>query len=90
MTASRTVTVASSHGLHARPAQLFVQAAQEAGIPVTIAKGEKSVDAASILGVLSLGVDHGDEVVLTAEGEGADDVLDALTALLSTDHDEAA
>ena len=35
--AERTVTVESSHGLHARPAKLFVQAVQEKKIPVTIA-----------------------------------------------------
>lgn len=52
----RKITVASEHGLHARPAAIFVQAATEAGVPVTIAKGDKSVNAASILGVLSLGV----------------------------------
>ena len=34
---TRTVRVGSSHGLHARPAKLFAQAAKESGIPVTIA-----------------------------------------------------
>jgi phosphocarrier protein len=47
----------------------------------------KSVNAASILGVLSLGVAHGDEVVLCAEGDGADAALDSLATLLSTDLD---
>ncbi|WP_146340996.1 HPr family phosphocarrier protein [Nesterenkonia sp. NBAIMH1] len=89
MSASRTVTVASSNGLHARPAKMFVSAAQETGIPVTITKGEKTVNAASILTVLSLGVEKGDEVVLTAEGEGAEEALDTLEQLLVTDHDEA-
>ena len=89
MSATRTVTVGSSQGLHARPAKLFVEAAQNTGLPVTIAKGEKSVNAASILGVMSLGVDKGDEVTLTAEGEGAESSLDTLEAFLKTDHDEA-
>ena len=83
----RTVVVASSHGLHARPAALFTQTAAQAGIPVTLAKGDRSVDATSILGVISLGIDHGDEVVLTADGEGAGEALDALEALLLEDHD---
>jgi phosphocarrier protein HPr len=83
----RTVVVASSHGLHARPAALFTQTAAKAGLPVTIKKGERSVDATSILGVISLGIDHGDEVILAADGEGADDALDALEALLLEDHD---
>ena len=83
----RTVVVASSHGLHARPAALFTQTATKSGVAVTITKGERSVDASSILGVISLGIDHGDEVRLSAEGEGADEALDALEALLLEDHD---
>ena len=35
--AERQATVASSSGLHARPAKLFVQAVQQTGVPVTIA-----------------------------------------------------
>jgi phosphocarrier protein HPr len=83
----RTVVVASSHGLHARPAALFTQTAAQAGLPVTVRKGDRSVDGTSILGVISLGIDHGDEVVLTADGEGADAALDALQKLLEEDHD---
>ncbi len=86
---TRTVVVASTHGLHARPAAIFTQAAAKAGVPVTIAKNGKSVNAASILGVISLGIDHGDEVELNVEGEGAEQVLDELTGLLTTDHDAA-
>lgn len=88
---SRTVRVGSSHGLHARPAKLFAQTAKEAGIPVTIAKGSgKAVNAASILAVVALGIDFGDHVVLTADGEHAESVLDTLAEVLTTDHDEAA
>ena len=38
--AERTVVVASAHGLHARPASLFAQAAANAGTAVTVAKGD--------------------------------------------------
>lgn len=87
---SRTVRVGSSHGLHARPAKLFAQAAKEAGIPVTVAKDSgKAVNAASILSVIALGIDFGDHVVITADGENAEAVLDDLAELLTTDHDEA-
>ncbi|WP_298037939.1 HPr family phosphocarrier protein [uncultured Microbacterium sp.] len=86
---SRTVRIGSSHGLHARPAKLFAQAAKESGIPVTIAKDSgKPVNAASILAVIALAVEHGDYVTLTAEGAGAEGALDALTELLTTDHDQ--
>ncbi|MBL8930471.1 MAG: HPr family phosphocarrier protein [Kineosporiaceae bacterium] len=86
--ARRTVTIASSVGLHARPASLFVQAAAETGLDIEIAKkGEEPVDATSILAVMALGAEHGQEVELTAEGDGADAALDSLVELLSRDLD---
>ncbi|HSU73623.1 MAG TPA: HPr family phosphocarrier protein [Terrabacter sp.] len=86
--ATRTVTIASSVGLHARPAALFVEAASSSGLDVEIAKpGEDPVDATSILGVMALGAKYGEEVVLTADGDGADATLDSLVALLSRDLD---
>lgn len=84
----RTVVVASKVGLHARPAALFVKAAAAQQAHVKIRKGDGApVDAASILAIMTLGVEHGDEVVLEAEGEGADESLDALVALLESDLD---
>lgn len=91
MTATRTVRIGSSHGLHARPAKLFAQAAKDSGIAVTIAKDSgNAVNAASILGVIALAIEHGDYVTLTADGDGAENVLDTLTELLTTDHDQDA
>ncbi|GMA19478.1 HPr family phosphocarrier protein [Arsenicicoccus piscis] len=86
--ATRTVSIASSVGLHARPAAMFVQAATSTGLPVTIAKeGGAPVDARSILGVMALGAKHGETVTLEAEGDGADAALDSLVALLERDLD---
>jgi phosphocarrier protein HPr len=88
---TRTVRIGSSHGLHARPAKLFAQAAKESGIPVTIAKDSgKAVNAASILGVIGLGIEHGDYVTLTADGASAEATIDRLSELLTTDHDAEA
>jgi Phosphotransferase System HPr (HPr) Family len=84
----RRVTVAASTGLHARPAKLFVQAAAKAGVPVRIRVGDgRPVPANSMLGVLSLGATHGTEVILEAEGPGAEEALDSLAGLLSQDLD---
>ena len=86
--AQRTVAIGSSVGLHARPAALFVEAAQETGLDIEIGRpGEEAVDATSILGVMALGAKYGEDVVLTAEGEGADQALDSLVALLERDLD---
>ena len=84
----RTVVVASRVGLHARPASLFAQAAARLPVIVTLTSAAgKSVNAASILGVLSLGISHGESVTISAEGEGSDAALDELEGVLSTDLD---
>lgn len=86
--AQRTVTIASAVGLHARPAALFVEQASSSGLDVEIGReGAAPVDATSILSVMSLGAKHGETVVLSAEGDGAEQVLDSLVELLSRDLD---
>jgi phosphocarrier protein HPr len=80
---SRTVVVASPVGLHARPAAVFTRAAAASGVPVRLqVAGADPVDASSMLAVMTLGVGHGQEVVLSADGEGSEQVLDRLAALL--------
>jgi phosphocarrier protein len=84
----RQATIASSSGLHARPAKLFVQAVQQTPVPVTIAvDGGPDLNAGSILSLMGLGASKGTVVTLKAEGEGADQALDELVGLLETDLD---
>jgi phosphocarrier protein HPr len=84
----RRVVIGSKVGLHARPAAMFVQAAAKQPVKVTIAKaGGAPVDARSILSVLALDARGGDEVVLAADGDGADQALDELAALVARDLD---
>lgn len=86
--AERTVTVASASGLHARPAGIFAQAAGEQPATVTIEKpGGSPVQASSMLMLMTLGAGKGDEVTLRAEGEGADESVNALADLLEKDLD---
>ena len=85
---TRTVVVGSASGLHARPAALFVAAAAKQPVPVTIRTAAKqAVPARSMLGVLALGAKQGTEVTLEADGDGAQDAVDALAALLERDLD---
>ncbi|MFF5258589.1 HPr family phosphocarrier protein [Actinomadura viridis] len=87
----RNVKIESKVGLHARPAALFVQTAAKAPMDVTVAKrGGAPVNAKSILAVLGLDARHGEEVVIAAEGEGSEELLDSLEALLSRPEPESA
>ena len=84
-TAERTVTLGSKSGLHARPAAIFVQNAKGFQCSITISKNEKKVNAKSILSVLTLGAEQGEQVVLHANGEDAGTAIEKLAALLEQD-----
>ncbi|HEX2314012.1 MAG TPA: HPr family phosphocarrier protein [Thermomonospora sp.] len=86
----RHVKIRSKVGLHARPAALFVQTAARAPMEVTVAKaGGAPVNAKSILAVIGLDARHGEEIVITAEGETADQVLDELEAAVNVESEGA-
>ena len=78
----RNVKVELETGLHARPAALFVQTASRFASQIWIEKAEKKVNAKSIMGIMSLGVAKGNEVTIVAEGEDAEEALEALVILL--------
>ncbi|HEX9336631.1 MAG TPA: HPr family phosphocarrier protein [Pseudonocardiaceae bacterium] len=85
----RRVKVGSRVGLHARPAAMLAKAAAAQSVAITIRKdGGQPVAAASVLNLMTLGAMHGDEVVLAAEGAGADTALDEIAALVVADLDE--
>ncbi|MCG7246105.1 HPr family phosphocarrier protein [Corynebacterium sp. ACRPX] len=84
---TRTATIGSSVGLHARPASLFTQAAAEYDYDIVISLDDEEADAASILEVMTLGAKHGDEVTLSCEDDSAATALDELAAMLERDLD---
>jgi phosphocarrier protein HPr len=84
---TRTVTVTNRHGLHARPSLIIVKTVQKYDAQVTIHRNGQIVDAASILDLLSLGATQGTELVLSAKGRQAEEVLDALVHLFDVEFD---
>ena len=84
---TRKATVASSVGLHARPAAVFVRAVNQTGLPVTLAKdGAAAVDGRSLLEVMSADFQHGVEVgTCDADDQKIQSALDHLAELLHTD-----
>ena len=82
---TRTVTVGSAVGLHARPAAVIAQIASDTGVPVTLATaGGEPVDAGSALMIMTLGAKHGDEVTVESDSQEA---LDAVADLVAKDLD---
>jgi phosphotransferase system HPr (HPr) family protein len=75
------VVIRNPSGLHARPAAAFVRAAGRYRSSITIRNvtaDRPAVDAKSILGVLTLGVERGTEVEITAKGEDAESAIHGL------------
>lgn len=85
---SRTVTIGSKVGLHARPASVFAQAVAECGVVVSLTDAAgKTVNAASILSVLSMGIGYGDSVTLSSDDTDAAAALESLARLLASELD---
>ncbi len=76
-------------GLHARPASLFVKTAAQYACEITVSHGERTVNAKSILAILTLGVHKDAEITINAEGPNAADALLALEKLVENNFSEA-
>jgi len=78
--------IRNEHGLHARPAALFVQTAARFTSSITLRNlskgGSRTVNAKSIMDVLTSGVDQGSRIELTAEGDDARQAVQALRDLI--------
>jgi len=85
---SRTVIVINPQGLHARPADLIVKAANRFQSKVEIIKGHERVDAKSILAIFTLAALAGTELVVEADGPDAQDAVQALCELFERGFDE--
>jgi len=80
----QTVTVKNKTGLHARPAELFVQAANKFKSEIFIEKEGKKVNAKSIMGVMSLAVSQGTQITISAEGEDEKEAVEKLVELIES------
>lgn len=76
------VTVQSKNGLHARPASVLVKKAAAYEGDITLFKGDKSANAKSIMKVMGLGLQCGDEVCIEASGEGAEQMEKELATII--------
>jgi len=70
-------------GLHARPAALFVQEANKYSSDIFIEKEEKKVNAKSIMGIMSLAINSGSEILIIADGNDEEEAVKKLTELVS-------
>jgi phosphocarrier protein len=79
---SREVRITNQRGLHARASAKFVNLASEIGIPIEVEKDGNKVCGTSIMGLMMLGAAMGDAIAIHVEGDGAEDALAKLVALV--------
>jgi phosphoenolpyruvate-protein phosphotransferase len=78
----RTVVITLRQGLHARPAALLARRAKGCGAHLSLAAHGRTADARSVVAIMALGVRHGDELIVRAEGnEAAQAVAAAMAGL---------
>ncbi|EMF2294882.1 phosphocarrier protein HPr [Listeria monocytogenes] len=69
-------------GIHARPATLLVQAASKYSSDVQIEYTGKKVNLKSIMGVMSLGIGKGADIIIYTEGSDEKEAIEGLTEVL--------
>jgi phosphocarrier protein HPr len=88
---TKNTTIINEHGLHARPASDFVQAASKFKSKIMIARAddpENFENAKSIISVLLLGLCKGDDMILTAEGEDEQEAANYMVELINSSFGE--
>ena len=77
------ITISNKLGLHARASAKLTKLAGSFPCEVWISKGERRVNAKSIMGVMMLAAGLGSEVELETDGEQEQQAMDALVALMN-------
>ncbi|MDO4562691.1 MAG: HPr family phosphocarrier protein [Clostridia bacterium] len=85
---TKDVVVQNQVGLHARPVTFFIQKASEFSSSISVSCDDRTVNAKSLLGVLSLGVNRGMTITLKAEGADEKEAVAALADLIETNFAE--
>lgn len=88
MQLSQQIDIINKLGLHARAASKLVKLASKFDSELTIEKDEQSVSCKSIMGVMMLAASCGSQVTLHADGQDAQQAINALIDLINRRFDE--
>ena len=86
----KVVIIKNKTGLHARPAAIIVQRANEYRADIFLEKDGDRINAKSIMGVMMLAAAEGAELKIIADGEDEKIAVDKISALLESDIDKEA
>jgi phosphocarrier protein HPr len=77
----KTVTVTNKLGLHARPSAQVVQVAAQFVSEIFLVKGDMTINAKSMLGVMALAAEQGTKLILRVEGNDEKEASKAMVKL---------
>ena len=80
---SRNMTINIPSGLEARPVALLVQVASQYESKIMVHSGDKQINAKSIMGMMTLGLDSGEQITLSANGEDEEAAMSSIEKYLS-------
>ena len=81
----KEIVVRCESGLHNQQATYFVQKANEFDSRIWVESGSRKMNAKSLLGIMSLSIVTGADVILSADGSDEEAAVNALEALLQRD-----
>lgn len=84
----REVTVRNRAGIHARPAALIVQTASQYSCHIEFKQEHETINAKSIMGIITLGAGYNATITIAADGDDAQEAVDALAALFENRFEE--
>ena len=84
----KEVTIKNRAGIHARPASLIVQTANNYDSQVYLEKDGTRINAKSIMGIITLGASYKSDLVVSAEGEDEAEAVEALVKLFESRFEE--
>ncbi|MFP4178870.1 MAG: HPr family phosphocarrier protein [Spirochaetaceae bacterium] len=84
----KKVTIKNRAGIHARPAALIVNTANEYEAEIYLEKDETRINGKSIMGIITLGAGYNSEIHVIADGNDETDAVDAIVALFENRFEE--
>ncbi len=87
-TAEKLVTVKNRAGIHARPAALIAQTANKYASEILIEKDDTTINAKSIMGVITMAAGYNTQLLVKADGSDAQAAVDAINQLFENKFEE--
>ena len=84
----KILTVRNRAGIHARPASLIAQTANKFSSEILLENNDTTVNAKSIMGVITMAAGYNTNLVLKADGSDAADTVAAIAALFENKFEE--